>query len=204
MDATEPGLFDLPEQEPSTTAKRGPARGRNRETWTRTATAVVTILDAAAVLQAAARMEETGITIQLGADPGAEDEDTGPAIPGPGAAPDPLDALAWQIWPTAGLEGLLEVGAFQVLAINSDVATQSEDRARVTWTVTVKLTDVDQLRRLAIRAHPEDEALIPDSLEVAWQHAADPFAPLRSIPGITWQPGHVQVEHQPARAARNR
>lgn len=68
-------------------------------------------------------------------------------------------------------------------------------------TVTVKLTDVDRVRRLATQAHPEDAALIADSLAVAWQRAADPFAPLRSIPGIAWRPVKVDVEHLPARTA---
>ena len=59
-------------------------------------------------------------------------------------------------------------------------------------------------RYMATQAHPEQAALIADSLEVAWQNTADPFAPLRSIPGIAWRPGHVYVEHQGARAAGNR
>jgi hypothetical protein len=29
--------------------------------------------------------------------------------------------------------------------------------------------------------------LIADSLTTAWQRSADPFAPLRSIPGIAWR-----------------
>ena len=74
----------------------------------------------------------------------------------------------------------------------------------VTWTVTVKLTDVDELRRLATEAHPDAAGLIADSLAVAWQRAADPFAPLRSIPGTAWRPGQVDVEHLPARAVGNR
>ena len=48
MDATEPGLFDLPDRERSGTANR-PLRGRNRETWARTATAEVTVIDAGAL-----------------------------------------------------------------------------------------------------------------------------------------------------------
>jgi hypothetical protein len=45
MDANEPGLFDLPDRERPATPAR-PLRGRNRETWARTATAEVTIIDA--------------------------------------------------------------------------------------------------------------------------------------------------------------
>lgn len=81
---------------------------------------------------------------------------------------------------------------------------ESVDRGTVSWTVTVKLTDVDELRRLATRAHPEAAGLIAESLAVAWARATDPFAPLRSIPGIAWRPGQVDVEHLPARVVRNR
>ena len=48
MDANEPGLFDLPDPERPGTANR-PLRGRNRETWARTATAEVTVIDAGAL-----------------------------------------------------------------------------------------------------------------------------------------------------------
>jgi len=48
MDANEPGLFDLPDRERPATPER-PLRGRNRETWARTATAEVTIVDAGAL-----------------------------------------------------------------------------------------------------------------------------------------------------------
>jgi len=39
------GLFDLPDREPPAASERTRG-GRNRETWTRTATADVTIVDA--------------------------------------------------------------------------------------------------------------------------------------------------------------
>ena len=45
IDANEPGLFDLPDRERPGTANRS-LRGRNRETWARTATAEVTVIDA--------------------------------------------------------------------------------------------------------------------------------------------------------------
>lgn len=85
--------------------------------------------------------------------------------------------------------------------MDSEVVGESADRCKVTWTVTVKLTHVDRLRRLAIQAHPDEAGLIADSLAAAWQRAADLFAPLRSIPGIAWQPVKVDVEHLPARTA---
>ena len=46
--------------------------------------------------------------------------------------------------------------------------------------------------------------MIADSLAVAWKRAADPFAPLRSIPGTAWRQGEVDVEHLPARAVGDR
>jgi hypothetical protein len=48
MDANEPGLFELPHREPHAPSEP-PLRGRNRETWALTATAEVTIIDAAAM-----------------------------------------------------------------------------------------------------------------------------------------------------------
>jgi len=88
--------------------------------------------------------------------------------------------------------------------VASEVTAESADRGKVTWTVTVKLTDVDALRRLAADAHPEETGLIANSLAIAWQCAADPFAPLRSIPGSAWRPGQVDVHHLPTTAVRNR
>jgi hypothetical protein len=121
---------------------------------------------------------------------------------GPDVEPgtDAFDALGWLIWPTNCLEGPLEAGAFRILSVDSEVMAESVDRSKVSWTVTVKLTDVDQLRRLATRAHPDEARFIADSLAVAWQRAADTFAPLRSIRGIGWRPGRVDVEHLHARA----
>ncbi len=202
MDATEPGLFDLPDRERPATPER-PLRGRNRETWARTATAEVTIVDAGALHEAAALVQENAVTIGLRADPDVED--TEPGAPDEGRpASDAFDALGWLIWPTDGMEGPLEAGAFRILSVDSEVVAESADRGSVTWTVTVKLADVDELRRFAADAHPEEAGLIADSLAVAWRRAADPFAPLRSIPGTAWRPGQVVVEHLPARVAGNR
>jgi hypothetical protein len=198
MDANEPGLFDLPDREPQVLYER-PQRGRNRETWALTATAGVTIIDAAAIHEAAARMGEHAAVMVLRADPDVENvEREGPQVK---PANDAFDALGWLIWPTEGLEGLLEAGAFRILSAHSEVVAESVDRGKVTCTVTVKLTDVDQLRRLAAHAYPDEAWLIADSLAVAWQRAADPFAPIRSIPGIGWRPGKIDVEHRPVRTA---
>jgi hypothetical protein len=200
MDADQPGLFEVPDPEPQVPPER-PQRGRNREVWALTATAEVAITDAPAVRQAATRHEGFMIAIPV-ADLGVEDgePDATDVVP----VEDVFDALAWLIWPTDGLERALDTGAVRILSVQSEAAADSVDHGTATWRVTVKLTDVDELRRLAARASPDEAAEISDSMAVAWQRAADPFAPLRSIPGITWKPGRVVVEHLPARAARNR
>lgn len=201
MDANQPGLFDLPTHERPGTASRG-VRGRNRQTWARTATAEVTVIDAGALHEAAAHAAQNAVTIELAVDPDVPETEPGSADVAP--ASDVFDALAWLFWPTAGMEGPLEAGAFRVLSVDSEVTAESGDRGTVTWTVTVKLTDVDELRRLAAEAHPEAAGSIADSLAVAWQWAADPFAPLHSIPGIAWRPGLVDVEHLPAKTVGDR
>jgi len=201
VDAGAPGLFEVPAVERSRSAHR-PLRGRNRQTWARTVSAEVTVIDAGALHDAAAHAAENGVTIGPAVDPGVEDTAPGPADVAP--ASDAFEALAWPLWATAGMEGPLEAGALRVLSVDSEVTAESGDHAAVTWTVTVKLTNVDELRRLAREAHPDAAGLIADSLEAAWRHAADPFAPLHSIPGIAWRPGPVCVEHLPARPVRDR
>lgn len=201
MDANEPGLFDLPTLERRGTASPA-VRGRNRQTWVRTAAAEVTVIDAGALSEAAAHAAENAVTIELRAD--ADVEDTAPGSSDVVPAGNAFEALGWLLWPTAGMEGPLEAGAFRVLSEAGEVVAESVDRGAVTWTVTVKFTDVDELRRLAAEAHPDAAGLIADSLAVAWQCAADPFAPLHSIPGIAWRPGPVDVEHLPAKTVGHR
>lgn len=200
MDTVEPGLFDLPEPAPEPTPQPSPARprpGRNRETWSCTVSAEVAIVDAAAVTAALAQYRED--TVVVDAFSGAVIEDPASEEAGPDPTLPPLPQLDWLIWPTGGLEELLEEGAFRVFDVESAVTSQAADRGTATWTVTVKLTDVQVLRRLATRAHPADVDLIADSLAAAWLRAADPFAPLRSIPGISWRPVSVDIAHVPAR-----
>jgi len=201
MDANEPGLVHLPDCELPGTANRA-LRGRNRETWARGVTAAVTVIDAGALHGAAARAAGNAVTIRLRADPDVGDTEPGSFDVAPASTA--FEALGWLICPTGGMEGPLEAGAFRVLSANSEVVAESVDRGTVTWTVTVKLTNVDELRRLAAEADPDAAGLIADSLAAAWQRAADPFAPLRSIPGTAWRPGQVDVEHLPARAVGNR
>lgn len=200
MDDVEPGLFDLPEHDLGPERPVQPSRtqtGRNRQMWSCTVTAAVSIDDAATVTAALTRYLED--TVVVDAFSGEVIEDPASKEAGPDPAQPPLEQLTWLIWPTRGLEELLEEGAFRVFDVRSVVTTETSDRGTVTWTITVKLTDVQSLRRLATRAHPEDADLIAGSLAVAWQRAADPFAPLRSIPGIEWRPLSVDIEHVPVR-----
>lgn len=192
MTEDEPVLFDLPGQDrPPPSDRSWP--GRRRETWALTVTAEVTVLDADALRDAAERAQQSAVAVGLSADPAVGDPD----VDSPG---DPFDILAWLVWPTDGLEELLEAGAFRIVELSSEVAPESDDTCVLSWTVTVKLTDVAALRRIAIRAHPDKAEPIRGSLAVAWQHAADPFVPLREIPGVSWRPAQVAVRHVPRRA----
>lgn len=101
MDAHQLGLFDLPDGERSAAAER-PLRGRNRETWARTTTAEVTIIDAGVLHEALARVEDDAVTIELRADPDAENIEPAPDV---NPARDAFDSLGWLIWPTEGMEG---------------------------------------------------------------------------------------------------
>jgi hypothetical protein len=159
--------------------------------------AEVAIVDAAAVTAALALYRED--TVVVDAFSGAVIEDPASEEAGPDPTLPPLPQLNWLIWPTGGVEELLEEGAFRVLDVESAVTSEAADRGTATWTVTVKLTDVQLLRRVATRAHPADAVLIASSLAAAWLRAADSFAPLRSIPGIEWRPVSVDIEHVPAR-----
>src|SRR3954451_1800300 len=202
MDNDEPGLFEIPDGRPPPAVERQQS-GRNRETWARTATAEVTVIDAAAVLNAVARAEERAVTIWRQPDQHENAEDELPQAEAAKSANSTFDAVAGLIWPTDGLEELLEAGAFRLLGMDIEAEAGSVDRGTLTWTVTVKLGDVQELRRFAAQAHPGQAELIAASLPVAWDLAADPFVPLRSIPGITWQPGNVEVRHVLQRRARS-
>ncbi|MCA1783878.1 MAG: hypothetical protein LC679_17425 [Intrasporangiaceae bacterium] len=201
MDADQPGLFDLPGREVQAPAERR-QRGKNREVWTLTATAEVAITDASALLQAAARLNEGVVVTVAGADLGVEDSE--PEAPDAAPVDDAFDALAWLIWPDEGLQEALDAGALRILSVESEATADAIDHETATWKVAVKLTDVNALRRLAAAAYPDDAEAISASLAIAWQRAADPFTPLRSIDGITWKPGPVIVEHLPARTAGSR
>lgn len=200
MDVNEPGLFDLPDRETSV-APEASRRGRNRETWARTVTAEVTIIDLGALQEAAARVEDEAVMIPLHTD--SDVESVEPEAADVGSVEDPIDTLVGLIWPTDGMGRLMDSGAVRILWVESEVVTGSVAGGTVSWTVMAKLTSVGELRRFASEAHPEEAESIADSLAVAWRLAADPFEPLRSIPGITWRPRQIDVEHVPAMAVWN-
>ncbi|MDN5856268.1 MAG: hypothetical protein L0K86_26180, partial [Actinomycetia bacterium] len=72
MDASQPGLFDLPDEEPPAAPERS-KRGRNRETWSCSVTADVTVVDEAAIRQAVSLAEENGLVVDIGPDSAVED-----------------------------------------------------------------------------------------------------------------------------------
>jgi hypothetical protein len=194
MNADEPALFDMPCERQPVVSPLG-QRGRNRETWSRTVTAEITIVDAEALREAAREARESAVKVVVHERTGPEDADA--EDPGREADAHALDALTWLLWPTATMEPPQEVGAFRVLEEDIEVSPVSENHGTLTWTVRVKLTDVDALRRLAAQADPDQAPTIRDSLAAAWRLAADPFEPLHSIPAISWRPGPVTVQHLP-------
>jgi hypothetical protein len=115
----------------------------------------------------------------------------------------PLGQLAWLVWPTEGMDVALAADTFRILSVETEVLDDQGDRGKLAWTVTLKLRNVQELRRLAVEACPGDAELIANSLAVAWQRAIDPFAPIRSVPGIEWQAGTVDLTLVPARSGRN-
>ena len=194
VDSDQPALFDVPAADAPDSPSRV-MRGKNRQTWSLTASAEITILDAEAIQLAAAQATEDALVIELPVDPEEFEAETSDDEP----AEDVFDALGQLIWPTDGMEELLAAGAFRLVSAISEVAPVSDELCVATWLVAVKLADVEELRRLAAEAHPAAAKAVAESLAVAWQHAVDPFEPLRSISGIAWQPGRVEVEYLPAR-----
>ena len=187
-----PGLFELDVDAPARPQRS--QRGRRRETWSWVTTATVFIRDREAIDDAFAEQEETSVVLGETGQPGQEDEQ----------ALGPMDRLAWLLWPTAGMDAALEADAFRILSAEVEVLEDEDedDRGELRWTVTVQLREVDALRRLAIDSCPQHTESINDSLAAAWQRAVDPFAPIREVPGIDWQPGTVEGAHVPARASR--
>ena len=195
MDSDDPGLFDMAVDAVVTSPTRL-SRGRTRETWVCTVSAEAVIVDSAALDAAMAQAETDGFLVGImqedNGDEASDDHGDGPVAG--------FDRVGWLLWPTEGLDSVLEADAFDVREVTTEVAAVSDIEGTVTWSITVRLRDVSALRRIAVAACPQESHAITESLVAAWQCAIDPFAPIRSVPGIAWQPGAVEILHVPARA----
>ncbi|HZM84829.1 MAG TPA: hypothetical protein VFC19_54600 [Candidatus Limnocylindrales bacterium] len=202
--ADQPALFDLPEVDRPAPRSRTD-RGRARQRYARTVLADVRVQSRTALHAKALRSFDKSLTVVIGDIDPDEPEDDGP-YSRQNIAADWIAALGWLLDPTLGLWPLIEAGALRLLAVHTDLTDCSGDRCRLAWTVTIKLDDVAVFRDIAAAAVPDSDtdarSEIDQSLAAAWQRAADPYEPLRAIPGITWTPVQVSVEHQPARPAR--
>jgi hypothetical protein len=119
-------------------------RGRNRETWSATTTATVVIRDREAVREAFAELEESAYTLVELTD----------LAPDESHELSPLDQVAWLVLPTTGLDDAVEADAFRILSVEAEVIEDHGDEGTLRWAVTVKLRDVDRLRRLAVETAP--------------------------------------------------
>lgn len=194
-------LFDLPTTQPQPASADGrTGRGRARETYARTVTADITVQRIPVLREAALLAFDDSPAIPIG---GADDDglDTREQI-----ATDSAAALSWLLDPTQDLWPLLEAEAIDLLAGDIDIDQTSPTQCRARWAVTVKLRDVAAFRRVALASCPAADPAVREeinrSLAAAWQHAADPYAPLRHIPGVTVASIEVAVEHLHARSGR--
>lgn len=198
VDSDEPGLFEMV-VDAAATSKTRPSPGRMRETWVCTVSADAIIVDSAALDAAMAQAEADGFLVEILQDGNHGDEASDDRSDGTVAG---FDRVGWLLWPTDGLDSVLEAGALDVREVTTEVAPESDVEGTVRWSITVRLRDVSALRRIAVAAYPQESPAITESLVAAWQCAIDSFAPIRSVPGITWQPGAVEILHVPARAGR--
>ncbi len=191
----QPGLFDLPEPPQPPPATTATGRGRRRETWARRVVADLHVVDPAALRAAALHRFDTAVTIDLG--PAADTDDPDLVDPRDEIATDSAAAAQWWIEPTQGLWPQL-AESLRVDAVDLDGTGTGPNQVRLSWAVTVRILDPDALRAAAARAAGTDPAArteIETSFAAAWNHAADPWAPLDGLPGITWTPGSVEVVH---------
>jgi hypothetical protein len=196
--ADELALFDLPARDaPAPRSRTG--RGRAGETYARTVVADVSVRRMSALHAEALRSFDVSPSIVVDElDIDDDRPDSRAAI-----ARDPIAALGWLLDPVASLWPLIEADAVHLYTVDIDYDTSeaSPTRCRLRWKVMVKLRDVAAFRRIAHEANPDPAAAadIDATIAAAWRHAVEPYAPLRAIPGITWRPVEVSVEHVPAR-----
>jgi hypothetical protein len=201
--ADELTLFDPPEPERRPRVARSEP-GRAGMTYTRSVTADIQLRHRPTLCQAAVRVFDAAPVLFIGeVDDAEDDQETRRQL-----GRDWLAALRWLIDPTAGLSPLVEADAVRMPATDLHVNPTGPTACRTRWTVTVKLHNVATLRQLALDACPPDNTTarteIAASVAAAWQWAAEPYAPLRRIPGIAWIPVDVTVHHLPARSRYSR
>jgi hypothetical protein len=115
---------------------------------------------------------------------------------------DPAAALASLIEPIESHWRLVEAGAALILGSRTKVDDSDSTALRARWTVRLKIKDVRAFRQVALDSSPDaDPAEVGNSIAAAWHLAAEPYAPLRGVPGISWTCVDVGVEHMPAASA---
>jgi hypothetical protein len=162
----------------------------------------VAVVDAAVLRAEALRILDEAITISEGAlDDDDDDDDL--LSPEEEITESVAAAVQWCVEPTEGLWPLVEAGAVRIDAIELRAEELGPSQVRVSWTVTVKISDVEAVRALARAACPDTEqvarAEIDAGFAAAWHWAADPCAPVADIPGATWTCVEVTVEQVLAR-----
>lgn len=179
----QPGLFDLPDPPPTPAVHAPRDRGRRGEHWTRTVVADLHVVDRRALRDAAHQRLSDGLTIELGpADPDEELLDPHEEVATSDAA-----AVRWWTEPTTGTWPQLGA-SLRLDAVELDATDEHPHLVRARWSVTVTITDVDLLRTEA-RGLTDTDQMFPD----LWNRAADPFAPLAGLPGVTWTPVSVEI-----------
>ncbi len=175
------GLFDLPDPPPIPTRRD---RGRRGEHWTRTVAADLHVIDSAALRAAAHQRQSDAVTVDLGP---ACDPDEDLLDPHEEVMVSDAAAVRWCLEPTTGTWPEM-AEALRLDAIELDAIDEGPNRVLASWSATVTITDLDLLRRLA--GDPGD---MEETFASLWNRAADPYAALNGLPGITWTPLGVEV-----------
>ncbi len=181
---SQPSLFDLPEPAPTPTARAPRDHGRRGEHWTRTVVADLHVVDRHALRDAAHRRLSDAVTIDLGP---ADDPDEDLLDPHEEIVTSDAAAVRWWTEPTTGTWPQL-AEALRLDVVDLDATDTSPRQVRARWSVTVTITDIDLLRTQAPGQGDADE-----TFPGLWNRAADPFAPLAGLPGVTWAPVSVEV-----------